>query len=171
MDNEKDTLATTAARTAQEKEAQTRYDMAVAALEKEDNNAYYARLKEAAELGHPEAMSELGWEYLYDSVSADEKENLARAEKLWINAARLGNVGAMDALGYLYACVPEIGIDYARAESWCKKAIEAGSEESYINLSTAYEGQGRMATPANNVSSIKQQRPRNFRGLCYKNSN
>ena len=74
---------------------------------------------------------------------AYDRANYATALKVWLPAAKDGDVDAMNYLGEIYEKGLGVEPDYATAIEWYRRAAEKGSSSAMINLGSLYErGQG-----------------------------
>lgn len=110
--------------------------------------------RQAAELGYPPAMFNLGVSYEEgDGVEADAAE----ANKWYILAADAGHPEAMFNLGNNYRIGRGVTQNYLRAFGLFKRAAEAGNTDALINLGVAYErGEGTAADPERAVECYKR---------------
>jgi TPR repeat protein len=90
---------------------------------------------QAANLGEPRCMVELGEIYMED--------NGAEAAKWFRRAADAGNSSAMLNLGVMYFLGNGVLEDYGMAAYWYRQAVAAGNADAMYNLGRMYEnGQG-----------------------------
>ena len=111
---------------------------------KRANNVEAAKwYKKAADNGHGEAAFYLG--NLYASGSIDLKQDYKRALDWYRKADSLGNVDALNNLGYLHDEGLGTPRDQKRAGEFYTRGAEAGSAGAQMNLSAYYfEGLGEL---------------------------
>lgn len=91
-------------------------------------------IRRAAELGHPEAMRDLGLHYQYDRTDKDIKKAV-----YWYRcAAREGLRDAQFYLGELYLSGDDLPKDEAEALHWYHLAADQGHTEAQIKLGDIY---------------------------------
>ncbi len=71
---------------------------------------------------------------------AFDRANYATALKVWLPAAKEGDVDAMNYVGEIYEQGLGVEPDYAMAAQWYRRAAEKGSSTAMINLGSLYEG-------------------------------
>jgi hypothetical protein len=118
-----------------------------AAMEKRQSDPSQAALalKQAAELGEPRAMLELGKMYVTgDGVSPKPDE----AGRWFQKASEAGNASAMVLLGGLYSEGKGVGKNDRQAVVWFRRAAEAGDKRGMDNLGDMYlNGRGVEKDP------------------------
>jgi len=116
------------------------YNAAIA--KRRDGNAHAAveLFREAAEMGEPSAMEELGESYhIGDGVSKSDQEAL----RWFRRAAEAGNSGAMVSMGALYLLGDIVEASDEQAAQWFQKAADRQNPAGMFDLATLYEnGQG-----------------------------
>jgi hypothetical protein len=95
-----------------------------------------ALLRQAAELGEPNAMVDLGV-YLQDEVSTEESNQ--EAAQWFRKAAEAGKPGGMLQLGACYDAGTGVPHDDQLAVFWYRKAADHGSASALFNLGKMYE--------------------------------
>ncbi len=70
---------------------------------------------------------------------AFDRANYATALKVWLPAAKEGDVNAMNYVGEIYEQGLGVEPDYATAAEWFRRAAEKGSSSAMINLGSMYE--------------------------------
>jgi serine/threonine protein kinase/TPR repeat protein len=120
--------------------AQQLYDDGVTKHKGQPGSAAVASFEEAAALGEPRAMLELGKIYSAgDGVSKDA----TKAAGWYRKAADLGNASAMVFLGALYAQGSGVPRDMLEAAKWIRKSADAGNAVAMDGLGQMYaNGQG-----------------------------
>jgi len=93
-------------------------------------------LTKAAEQGHVEAQSNLGWVYLMDENVQDYVQAIYWTRK----AAESGELGAQATLGHMYALGRGTEINHDAALYWFRLAAEANFRYAEFNMGTMYEG-------------------------------
>ncbi|GMU43863.1 MAG: caspase family protein [Xanthomonadales bacterium] len=84
---------------------------------------------------------------------AFDRANYATALKVWLPAAKEGDVNAMNYVGEIYEQGLGVAPDYATAAEWFRKAADKGHSGAMINLGSLYEagrGVGQDMTQAMN---------------------
>jgi TPR repeat protein len=106
----------------------------------EENIRAFKSFLRAAEAGHSEAQSNLGWCYRKgNGVPQDYLE----AVKWFRKAADQGDTDAQDGLGYCYAEGQGVPQDYVEAIKWYRKAADQGHAWGQADLGYCYhKGQG-----------------------------
>jgi TPR repeat protein len=120
--------------------AQQLYEEGVAKHKGQPGSAAIPSFEEAAGLGEPRAMLELGKIYSAgDGVAKDP----AKAASWYRRSAELGNASAMVFLGALYAQGSGVPKDMTEAAKWIRTAAEAGNAVAMDGLGQMYaNGQG-----------------------------
>jgi TonB family protein len=108
------------------KESRTKNDYATA----------FSLFHEAAELGDPEAVNQVGWMYQNGlGVTRDYAEAMTWFRK----AAQAGNGDGMNNIGWLYQAGWGVTQDYHEANEWYKKAADAGNGAGMYNVGWLYQ--------------------------------
>jgi TPR repeat protein len=117
------------------KASQYRYDK-----KKQDLTKARKLYQQASEMGHADAMVELG--FMYDEGLGGEQDH--NKEKEWYQkAARKGHPVAMRNLGIMYDFGQGGEQDYVKAKEWYLKSAKKGDSQAMRNLGIMYElGQG-----------------------------
>lgn len=106
----------------------------------------FAKVKERAEQGNPDAQHNLGWMYQNGYESGREsRENDKLAIKWYTKAANQGNAVAQNRLGLMYSDGRRISISEENdklAVEWLTKAANQGNDSAQLNLGCLY-GWGR----------------------------
>jgi len=140
-----ETLRVAAARN----EAWAQYDLAVAlacgrgvARNRAEAAAWFSR---AAEQGHTQAQSVLGWMYMTGSgVRRDDAQALR-----WLrDAAEKNNTAAQNNLGIVHAQGRGVPVDRAEAEKWFRKAADQGAADAARNLGILLKGRDAAVRPS-----------------------
>jgi TPR repeat protein len=120
--------------------AQQLYEEGMAKHRGQPGSAAIPSFEQAAALGEPRAMLELGKIYAAgDGVGKDAE----KAAGWYRKAADLGNASAMVFLGALYAQGAGVPKDLAEAAKWLRKAADAGNAVAMDGLGQMYaNGQG-----------------------------
>ena len=140
-----ETLRVAAARN----EPWAQYDLAVALAcgrgvtrNRAEAAAWFSR---AAEQGHTQAQSVLGWMYMTGSgVRRDDAQALR-----WLReAAETGNTAAQNNLGIVHAQGRGVPVDRAEAEKWFRKAADQGAKDAARNLGILLKGRDAAVRPS-----------------------
>jgi Sel1 repeat len=106
-------------------------------IKKEDAAGALCWFRAAAEQGHAEAQSELGWclQYNWGVV-----QDAAEAASWYRKSAKQGHADAQFRLGdcLIFGC--GVGRDYAKAASWFRKAAEQGHTDAQLWLGNCFKG-------------------------------
>jgi serine/threonine protein kinase/TPR repeat protein len=120
--------------------AQQLYEEGMAKHRSHPGSAAIPSFEQAAALGEPRAMLELG--KIYGSGDGVGKD-AAKAADWYRKAADLGNASAMVFLGALYAQGAGVPKDLGEAAKWLRKAADAGNAVAMDGLGQMYaNGQG-----------------------------
>jgi len=107
------------------------------------------RLREAAELGNPDAQTNLG--LMYTNGQGIERD-FGEALKWFHKAAEQGNAEAQNSLGVAFSNALGTAQDPTEAVRWLRKAAEQGHAAAQYNLGLAYaNGLGIAKDPAEAV--------------------
>lgn len=110
--------------------------------------------QKAADLGHKDAMCDLG--YCYEFEKGVTKD-LASAAKWYMKSANLGNAVAQCNLAYCYYAGNGVTKNLVEAVKWYKKAAEQGHIRAQYNLALCYQnGDGVAKDPLEAVKWYKK---------------
>jgi TPR repeat protein/serine/threonine protein kinase len=130
--------------------AQQLYDEGIAKHQGQPGSVAISSFEEAAALGEPRAMLELG--KIYGSGDGVGKDAV-KASGWYRKAADLGNASAMVFLGALYAQGAGVPKDLDEAGKWLRKAADAGNAVAMDGLGQMYSnGQGLPVDPVQAVT-------------------
>jgi TPR repeat protein/serine/threonine protein kinase len=130
--------------------AQQLYEEGITKHRGQPGSAAIPSFEQAAALGEPRAMLELG--KIYSSGDGVGKD-AAKAAGWYRKAADLGNASAMVFLGALYAQGAGVPKDLAEAAKWLRKAADAGNAVAMDGLGQMYSnGQGLPVDAAQAVT-------------------
>ncbi len=137
----------------------------------EENIRAFKLFLRAAEAGHSEAQSDLG--YCYNKGNG-VPQDYVEAVKWFRKAADQGHADAQDVLGYCYDTGQGVSQDYVAAVKWYRKAADQGHACGQSDLGYCYnKGQG---VPQDYVEAVKWFRKaaeqgdamaQNNLGYCY----
>jgi len=99
--------------------------------------------QKAADLGHAEAMNNIGhlyhYGYLYYDYGHGPKQSYGEALHWYQRAADLGDANAMKDIGVLYDEGRGMKVDYAEAMNWYRKAANLGNAEAMKRIGHLYD--------------------------------
>ncbi|MGK9126272.1 SEL1-like repeat protein [Olivibacter sp. SA151] len=110
------------------------FDKGSRLLEQGKVDEAYVLLKQAADQGYADAMSDLGYIHTTFEEFLDDEKGF----HWYLKGAELGSAYALNGLGLCYQHGYGTDQDYAKAFAYFKQAAEAGVVYAYVNLGMAY---------------------------------